>query len=460
MTNLRFNRRKFFRISGLGLTTIAFQSCTMFNINKSQKIRNQTKPNFIIIFTDDQGYNDVGCFGSKTIKTPRLDQMAREGMKLTSFYSQPVCGPARVSLMTGCYPGRVNEGIWRLATEEITIAEVLQQADYKTACIGKWDISGRKFIEGMVPNDQGFEYYFGTLGANDKGVVTLWHNKKALGETDDMGSLTGRYTDEAVKFLQDHKDKPFFLYLAHTMPHVKIDASEKFLKKSGGGLYGDVIEEIDWNIGRIFDTLKELNLDKNTYVLFVSDNGPWLSKGEMGGSAKPLRNGKGSSWEGGYRVPCIIWGPDRIPAGTESNELMATLDIMPTFAALAGAEVPTDRIIDGYNQSDLITGKTNISNRDTFYYYVRDNLHAVRKDKWKLALPDRKKFFRYAKDDIAVTSPELYDLGNDMSEKYNIADQHPNIVKQLLDIAEHARDDIGDVERKGRNVRKVIKTTK
>ncbi len=263
------------------------------------------RPNFVIIFTDDQGYADVGCFGSATIATPRLDRMAREGMKLTSFYAQPVCGPSRGALMTGRYPKRIDGGGWRVAAEEVTLAEVLKQSDYATGCIGKWDMSGRRYVEGMVPNDQGFDHYFGTLGANDGGRVRLWRNREMLHVTDDMGSLVKLYTDEAIEFIGRQKDGPFFLYLAHTLPHVRIGASEQFRGKSQGGLYGDVIEEIDWNVGRVLDTLKRLGLDKTTYVLFTSDNGPWLSKGKMGGCADPLRNGKGSSWEGGYSMTSI-----------------------------------------------------------------------------------------------------------------------------------------------------------
>ncbi len=454
MINTKHNRRCFIKKAGMALSAAGFYSHTVFRSMTKVHAGIPDKPNFIIIFTDDQGYNDVGCFGAKTIKTPRLDQMASEGLKLTSFYSQPVCGPARAALMTGCYPPRVNRGGWNVSSEEITIAEVLKYAGYSTGCIGKWDISGRKFKPGMVPNDQGFDYYFGTLGANDRGSVTLWRNKEQLRKTDDMASLTGMYTDEAIRFIEQSKNKPFFLYVAHTMPHVKIDASEKFRGQSSGGLYGDVIEEIDWNVGRIIDMLRAQQLDKNTIVLFTSDNGPWLSKGNMGGSALPLRNGKGSSWEGGFRVPCIMWGPGWIPAGIESNELMATLDIMPTFAELARVKVPTDRVIDGCDQSDFITGKTSKSTRDIFYYYIRNNLHAVRQGKWKLALPSRKEFFRYAKDKLQVITPELYDLESNISEKQNVAHKHPDIVNQLLKLAENARQDIGDVGRRGKNTRK------
>jgi len=411
-------------------------------------------PNFIIILTDDQGYHDLGCFGSKTIKTPCIDQLAREGIKLTSFYSQPVCGPARTALLTGCYPQRVNKGGWNVSSEEVTLAEVLHQAGYKTGCIGKWDISGRRYKAGMVPNDQGFDYYFGTLGANDKGRVTLWQNRDSLKETGDMGALTGLYTAESLKFIKGSKDQPFFLYLAHSMPHVKIDASPDFKGKSKGGLYGDVIEEIDWSTGKIIEILRELNLQQNTVLLFMSDNGPWLSKGEMGGSAFPLRGGKGSAWEGGFRVPAIIWGPGYIPKGRVNHQLLTSLDILPTCAALAGTELPDDLLIDGRNQSPLFLGKSDKGSRETFYYYVRGNLHAVRKNNWKLALPARKKFFAYAKDEPEVKKPELYNLETDLSEKINLAVSHPDIVKELLDLAETARNELGDLDRIGKYSRK------
>ncbi|MBN2410497.1 sulfatase [candidate division KSB1 bacterium] len=448
------DRRKFLKSFGACSTAFWFSLTAQKSV--AENVNRENRPNFIFIFADDMGYGDLGCFGSETIKTPRIDQLSRKGFTLKSFYSQPVCGPARISLLSGCYPKRVNR-MWNLPGPEITVAEILKNAGYSTGCIGKWDLSNRKFLNGVIPNDQGFDYYFGTLGANDDGTVLLYKNKQQLHEMSDMGSLTKLYTDEAIKFIRKNKNNPFFLYLPHTMPHVKIGASNKFKGVSKGGLYGDVIEEIDWNVGRIIDIVKELGLVKKTYIFFTSDNGPWLSKGDRGGSAGPLRNGKGSAWEGGYRVPCIIWAPGRVPEGKKSNELIATLDIMPTLINLAGLKAPEDRIIDGVNQSDFITGKTEKSARETFYYYVRDNLHAVRRGKWKLALPGRKKFFNYAKDENPVTKPELYDLENDISEKFNLADSHPGIVKELLQLAAEARRDMGDVELEGANVRNKIK---
>ncbi len=457
MSNPSTLRRVAMQAVGSLLFSSVLTGCAALDRRSTTSAENRDKPNFIIIFTDDQGYNDVGCFGSPNIKTPRLDQMAREGMRFTGFYSQTVCGPARAALMSGCYPTRVMRSgrisRWALPTEEITVAEVLRKAGYTTRCIGKWDLSGRRHLEGMLPTDQGFDYYFGTIGANDSGRVQFMENKQIRGHTENMGSLTRLYTDKAVEFIREHKDGPFFLYLAHTMPHTIIGASDQFRGKSARGLYGDVIEELDWNIGRVLDTVKECGLDDKTIILYTSDNGPWLSKKEMGGSADPLRMGKGSAWEGGFRVPCIIRAPGRVPAGKESNELMATLDVLPTFARLAGTKPPTDRIIDGVDQTDLITGKSNKTARETFYYYVKDNLHAVRQGKWKLALPNRQIFYDYAKDSVPVDAPQLYDLENDVSETKDVADAHPDIVKRLLELAANAREDVGDLDRMGKNGR-------
>ena len=356
---------------GTIIVTVGLSLC----IPSCVKAITKERLNFIIILTDDQGYNDLGCFGSKTIKTPRIDKMAEEGIKLTSFYAQPVCGPSRGALMTGRYPPRIGGG-WITNPDEIMIPEVLKKQGYATGCIGKWDMSQRKYKKGYIPNDQGFDYYFGTLGGTGAGIVQLYRDRDSVTTTKDMSSLTGLYTDEAIRFIKDNKDGPFFLYLAHSMPHVKIDASPKFKGKSAGQLYGDVVEEIDWNVGRILDLVKELGLDKNTYILYVSDNGPWsgledIFRSRNGGhlvtgSAKPLRSGKGSPYEGGFREPCIFWGPGRIPSGRINNGMMSTLDILPTFAKLAGARIPDDRVMDGFDQSDLLTGKTDKSAREVF----------------------------------------------------------------------------------------------
>ena len=397
------------------------------------------KPNFVIIFMDDVGYADLGCFGATKHKTPRLDQFGREGTRFTSMYAQTVCGPSRGALLTGRYPVRIGGG-WKTNGEEVTVAEVLKEGGYSTGCIGKWDVSQRRYQEGLVPNDQGFDYYFGTLGANDGGRVTFHRNREKLHTSNDMGALTRLYTDEAIGFLKKQKKKPFFLYLAHTMAHVVIDASPQFKGKSGGDLYGDVMEEIDWNCGRLFDALQEFGFDKNTYVLFTSDNGPWNMKeaiyfkshgGHLAtGSALPLRSGKGSVFEGGFREPCLLRGPG-VPAGKVSDGIMSTLDVLPTFAALAGAKVPADRKLDGYDQSGFITGKSARSARDRFFYHVRDELQAVRHNEWKLILPDSKLRYGYAKDP-KFPQPVLYNLDLDLGETRNRAADHPEIVANLL----------------------------
>lgn len=439
-------------------------------------------PNFVIIFSDDQGYEDVGCFGSKQIRTPRLDQMAKEGMKFTSFYAQPICGPSRAALMTGCHPLRVAErGNIKnvhpvLHSKEITIAEVLKTKGYATACFGKWDLakhSQRGFHPDLFPTFQGFDYFFGTPTSND-GYVDLYRNEKRIEEKANMGMLTERYTDEAIGFIKKHKDEPFFVYIPHTMPHTRLDASPKFKGKSKRGLYGDVIEEIDYNAGRIIDTLNELKLADNTYVLFTSDNGPWLIKNkglgdgklpaDHGGSAGPLRSGKVSTWEGGQRVPTIVWAPGRVPAGKVCDKIASTVDVLPTFAALAGAEAPKDRVIDGEDITHLFHGDFDKANSNkTYYYYFRTHLQAVRQGKWKLHLPRPKepKFLapfsvnRHIApvDRVGFPQPFLVDLDADLGETTNVADKHPDVVKQLLAVAEIARNDIGDHDRVGKNMR-------
>ncbi len=435
--------------------------------------------NFVIIFTDDQGYQDVGCFGSPDIRTPRLDRMAREGMKFSSFYAQTICGPSRAALMTGCYPTRVAErgNIKHLHPElhdqEITVAEILKTKGYATACFGKWDLAGHsqtKFVPELLPTRQGFDNFFGTPTSND-GKVNLLRNEELIEEGADMSTLTRRYTDEAIKFIAHHKDQPFFVYLPHTMPHIKLAASEMFAGKSSRGLYGDVIEELDFNIGRIIDSLNELKLADNTYVLFTSDNGPWLWKNkdqqdghlpsDVGGSAGELRSGKVSTFEGGVRVPTILWGPGRVPAGTTCNKLASTLDVLPTLAALAGAEVPTDRVIDGADIRHLFHGEFEKADPNkAFYYYQRSDLQAVRQGKWKLILPRASdpSPFRYNPfiapvDRQAIPHSMLFDLDNDLSETTDVAEKNPEVVARLTALAEVILEDIGDTDHVGKNMR-------
>jgi arylsulfatase A-like enzyme len=401
------------------------------------------RPNILIIFTDDQGYGDLGCFGSETIRTPRLDRLAAEGTRFTSFYAQTVCGPSRSALLTGRYP--IRSGGWSMPADEVTLAELIREAGYTTGCIGKWDVSNRRAITDRMPNAQGFDYYWGTLGANDSGRVAFHHNNAPDGATSDMASLTRRYTDKAIAFLRENRDRPFLLYLAHTMVHSVIDASEAFKGKSKAGLYGDAVEELDHHTGRLLDALDALGLRENTLVIFTTDNGPWnnmqeaLRKKHGGavawGSSGPLREGKGSTYEGGMRVPCVVRWPGRVPAGRTSGALFATLDFLPTFATLAGYRVPPDRVIDGVDQTDLLLGRSDAGARRDFYYFCRNELQAVRKGKWKLRLPDLKTFYGYVKD-RGSGDVELYDLEADVGETTNLAGRHGDVVAELL---AHAR---------------------
>ena len=440
------------------------------------------KPNFIVIFTDDQGYQDVGCFGSPDIRTPRLDAMAAEGMKFTSFYAQPICGPSRAALMTGCYPLRVAErGNTKeihpiLHNDEITVAEVLKSHSYATACFGKWDLAKHSqtgFFMDLFPTRQGFDYFYGTPTSNDS-IANLYRNEELIEPKSDMSTLTRRYTDEAIGFIEQHIDEPFFVYIPHTMPHTKLDASPQFRGTSKRGLYGDVIEEIDFNVGRILDAIRKNGIEDRTYVLFTSDNGPWLIKnenhadghlrGDHGGSAGPLRSGKVSTFEGGLRVPTILWGPGRVPGGTACDKIASTLDVLPTFAAIAGAKVPDDRVIDGENITHLFHGDFDKANPDkAFFYYLRVHLQAVRQGQWKLHLPRDKEPIGAAPfsrnnhiapaDRVGFEQPFLVDLTKDIGETTNIAAEHPEVVQRLLALAETMREDLGDFDRVGKNMR-------
>ena len=433
--------------------------------------KEEQQPNFIIIFTDDQGYSDVGCFGSPDIKTPNLDRMAAEGMKLTSFYAQTVCGPSRAALMTGCYPKRNaqnDDGDFphpKLSLSEITIAEILKPLGYNTCMIGKWDLAGHnqvQFNPDLLPMYQGFDYSLCTPSGNDPGVVHLLRNNEVAELNADMSMLTQRYTDEALRFIEQNTGQPFFLYLAHTMPHTQLAVTGKFKGKSEGGFYGDVIEEIDYNVGRILTKLKETGLDDNTYVIFTSDNGPWWIKGEHGGHAEPLRGAKTSAWEGGLRVPCIIRKPGKVPAGTTSDLVTATIDILPTIARITGADMPTDRVIDGLDISGIIHGESTSLDRPYFYYQHQD-LRAVRKGKWKLHLPHRPDSASLAywewpihiapEDRVLFDTYVLYDMEHDKGETTDVAVENPEVVARLVKLLDWAKEDIGDLGRRGSNAR-------
>ena len=420
------------------------------------------RPNIIIIFTDDQGYNDLGCFGSPNIRTPNIDRMAAEGMKLTSFYSgASVCTPSRAALLTGCYPERVgnlnvlfpNSDVG-LNPEETTIAEMLKSNGYTTACFGKWHLGHH---QPFLPTEHGFDEYFGIPYSNDMGVdgsmplsdniilhegrtvedfraeaakePPLMRGNQVIEWPADQTQLTSRYTEEAVRFITKNADKPFFLYLPHTMPHIPLYASDRFRGTSEAGLYGDTLEEIDWSVGEILQTLKKLNIDDRTMVVYTTDNGPWDLKGNntdkvkgnmnrrIGGSAYPLKGFKFSKWEGGMRVPCVMRWPGRIPAGKTCDEIAASIDLLPTIAELSGTTVSAERSIDGKSIVPLIEGKAGVKTPHETYFY---RTAGVRSGKWK----------------YIAQKDQLFDLAQDISESTNVAEQHPEVLsrlKQLLD---------------------------
>lgn len=428
------------------------------------------KPNFIIIYTDDQGYQDLGSFGSPDLKTPRIDQLAEEGLKLTSFYAQPVCGPSRASLLTGAYPIRIGEvgnekeKHPRAHPEEVMLGEFLKDAGYRTGMVGKWHLAGlgNRFIEANMPPSQGFDYFFGVRGSNDSGLKRLYRNREVIEHDIDLNTVTRRYTEEAIEFVERNKDRPFFLYLAHTMPHVRLGVDPEFRGTSEQGLYGDVIHEIDYRTGQLIDVLKEHGLDKNTYVIYASDNGPWLSKGN--GSALPLSGGKVTTQEGGVRVPCIMWAPGRIAPGRTYEGLTKTMDVFPTFAEIIGKELPQDRVYDGESLLPVLTGEGRMDDGErTYYYYLQTTLLGVRKGPWKLLVPRPatpewlgpwvKEGWAVPEDMRPVQAPELYNLENDIGEQHDLASSHPEKVKELVKLAKQVRSELGDYFQVGSEVR-------
>jgi arylsulfatase A-like enzyme len=434
-------------------------------------------PNFVLIFCDDMGYADLHCFGSN-VPTPNLDRMATEGVRFTSFYvPQAVCSASRAAILTGCYSNRVgirgalfpNNPVG-LHPDEDTIADVLKRRGYATAIFGKWHLGDR---EPFLPAHQGFDEYLGLPYSNDMIPTStrrtdypdlpLIDGTKTVERNPDQSKLTTLYTERAVKFIDANKERPFFLYVPHSMPHVPLAVSDKFKGKSPRGLYGDVIMEIDWSVGQILDKLKSAGLDENTLVIFTSDNGPWLRYGDHGGLATPLREGKGTEFEGGVREPFVARWPGRIAAGRETAEPAMTIDLLPTFAKLAGAEVSKDRIIDGKDIWPLLTGEAGAkSPHDALYFYWGAELHAVRSGKWKLHFPHPYRTVPEAgaggvigKEGKGEIGLSLFDLESDVGESKDVAAEHPDVVKQLKAIGERAREDLGDslTNRVGKNVR-------
>jgi len=435
------------------------------------------KPNVVIIFTDDQGYADVGCYGAKGFATPNLDNMAKEGMRFTDFYASPVCSPSRAALLTGCYPDRVGVPVvlyqispTGLDPSEITIAEILREQGYATACVGKWHIGDHPT---MMPTNQGFDEYFGLPYSNDMWPwqgdykkerprtqlfpdLPLYLNDKVIEKNPDQNLLTTRYTEYAVKFIEKNKNKPFFLYLAHSMPHIPLGVSEKYAGKSEYGRYGDVIEEIDWSVGEILSSLKKYNIDDNTLVIFMSDNGPWLTMGKKAGKAFPLREGKGTTFEGGMRVPCIMRWPKKIPAKSVNHMIASTMDLLPTIARLTGSREPDDRVIDGEDIWSYINNDISqeLPNR-TMFYHRKGVLQAVRNGSWKLHFPHKynhqpdysEKKKKYTSEYEAFIGISLYNLEDDIAETNNLVDQYPDMVKKLKALADTHLQDLSENSR-------------
>ncbi|MCP4453900.1 MAG: sulfatase [Planctomycetes bacterium] len=444
---------------GLALTAAAISGCEKLTTGSANR------PNVILIFIDDMGYGDLGCFGSTKNRTPHIDRMAAEGMRFTDFYvACSVCTPSRAALLTGCYPSRVNMHVDEenlcvlfpgarkgLNPKEVTIAEMLKARGYNTACIGKWHLGDHP---DFLPTKQGFDSYYGIPYSNDMNrkpiPLPLMRNETVIEAPVEQPTLTKRYTEEAVKFIKQSQNTPFFLYLPHAMVHLPLHASAAFKGKSANGLYGDATEELDWSTGEILKTLKALDMDDNTLVIFTSDNG---STGRNGGSNVPLNGRKGRTDEGGMRVPCVMRYPGKIPANTVCSEVSGTIDFLPTLAALSGGDMAWDRIIDGKNIWPLMTGTANAkSPHEAFYYYQMDQLQCVRSGQWKLHLPMASKKRNWGKPE-GETQVKLFDLSEDIHEDRDLSAQFPDVVKRLLILADKIRHDIGDEGWEGENQR-------
>lgn len=436
------------------------------------------RPNVIIIFTDDQGYGDVGCYGAKGFTTPNLDRMAREGIRFTDFYvAQPVCSSSRTALLTGCYPNRVGivgalnpKDRHGIHDDEMTLGQLCKSKGYATAVFGKWHLGHHPQF---LPPRHGFDEYLGLPYSNDMWPrhptegkkfpeLPLIEGTQTIEINPDQTRLTTLYTERAVSFIDKHAGAPFLLYLAHSMPHVPLFVSDKFKGKSERGPYGDVIEEIDWSVGQVLESLKRNKIDENTLVMFTCDNGPWLTYGNHGGTAGPLREGKGTTFEGGVRVPFIARWPGKIPAGSTCREPAMTIDLFPTIAKLIDAELPK-RKIDGLDIWPLLSAEAGAkSPHEALYFYWLKRLDAVRSGRWKLHLaheyPHPERVGGDARPGKLVDQKidqSLFDLEADIGETTNVADKHPDVVARLLTYAEAARADLGDTatNRTGGNVR-------
>lgn len=413
------------------------------------------KPNIILIFVDDLGYGDLSSYGHPTIQTKNLDRMADEGIRFTQFYvAASICTPSRAALLTGRLPVRSGmsgskksgnviypRSTGGLPPSEITIAEALKGKNYKTGIIGKWHLG---HLPKFLPLNQGFDYYFGIPYSNDmlppryKGApeLPLYENDKIIENGPDQRLLTKRYTEKAISFITENKDVPFFLYYPNNFPHTPLFTSEEFSNTSKRGLYGDVVVELDWSVGQILETLKKLNIEKKTLVIFTSDNGPWLREKEEGGSAGLLFEGKASTYEGGFRVPAIAWWPGTIPANKTSTAIVNTMDLYPTLLGLAGAPLPDDRKLDGFNIFPVLTG-TEIEINDIVFYYLRDELYAIRKGDWKAHFITKPS---YKKVEPVVHNPALlFNINKDPSEKYEIGKDHPEILEEIWKIYKEHR---------------------
>ncbi|TWT84205.1 Arylsulfatase [Planctomycetes bacterium CA13] len=420
------------------------------------------QPNFIIIFTDDQGYNDLGCFGSKTIQTPNIDRLAAEGRKFTSFYSAcSVCSPSRAALLTGCYPKRVGmhrhvlfpKSDYGLNSTEYTIADHLKTIGYATACVGKWHLGHHPET---LPRSNGFDSYFGIPYSNDmnhpdnkgkpklpsdelwkdqESCITHWNtpliqNEKIVELPVDQRTITRRYTDKAIEFITANKEKPFFLYLPHSMPHIPLYVPEDAYDANPANAYKCVIEHIDAEVGRLTNTIRALGLDQDTYMIYTSDNGPWLQFKNHGGHAFPLRDGKGTTFEGGQRVPCVMWGPGRIPAGTETNALVSTIDLLPTIAALAGKPLSKGNKIDGIDISETFSSDSSPRNEFVFYS-AQGNLEGIRIGDWKYLEKSNRAKRKANPKTTDAKQTFLFNLANDIGEELNSFEAHPERVEKM-----------------------------